>query len=207
MNNTERRTHTNKYAKQASLRPVQWLLHQPVVGIAIHWIFQGMLYMDVTERCFKITIDIVLTVGFAAALSSWVDLPAVLIAAWLVAHTLNFFFNAHLWVLLKHYGLMSNSFERYQGYVIAFQKRVQREMSIDRAGIYGSLSRDQWSPTSDLDVRLVRKAGCMNGIRACWFVMGERSRALFAKFPLDVYVLDNACSLAKMNADEQAIEL
>jgi hypothetical protein len=49
----------------------------------------------------------------------------------------------------------------------------------------------------------------MNGIRAAWFLLKERTRALFSKFPLDMYVLDSERSLRdrRLKADEQPVLL
>jgi Nucleotidyltransferase domain len=207
MSDNKQQAHTNKYEQHATLRPLRWLLRQPAAGIAIHWAVQGLLYMDVTERRFKVAIDLIMTVAIAAALSQWMDPLGALATAFLLAHTINFLFNGQLWVLLKHYGLMRIELERYQGYMASLRERVRGEASIARAAVYGSLARDAWSPTSDLDVRLIRRAGFLNGLRACWFVALERGRALLARFPLDIYVGDSDALLDRMNTAEEPIDL
>ena len=72
---------------------------------------------------------------------------------------------------------------------------------------YGSLVREEWSSTSDLDARLIRYPGRLNGLRACWFLLCERTRALLAGFPLDMYLLDDEGSLQKLEADERPMYL
>jgi len=160
--------------------------------LASHWLFQSLLYMDMTERRFKLGLDIALALLGTVILVAWLPLPAAAMLALVVAHTLNFLLNGHLWGVLKHYGMVHNTQAAFQEYVDRFWMRVEREPSIEHGFICGSISREQWSPSSDLDVRLIRRPGFLNGLRACWFVLLERSRAFRARFPIDIYVLDRA---------------
>jgi hypothetical protein len=45
-------------------------------------------------------------------------------------------------------------------------------------------------------VRFIRHPGVWNGLRACWFTLSERTRALFSGVALDAYVLDSEVALA-----------
>ena len=67
--------------------------------------------------------------------------------------------------------------------------------------------RGEWKETSDLDMRLVRRPGVRNGLRACWFVMKERTRANMRRFPLDVFLLDDFSRLDRLRHDEQALHV
>ena len=62
-------------------------------ALALHWIFQGLLYMDATERWFKIGLDVIMCIPITKILSQW--LPRAL--SWglglVLAHTLNFILN------------------------------------------------------------------------------------------------------------------
>jgi predicted nucleotidyltransferase len=177
-------------------------LRSPATAVMAHWIFQGTLYMSTTERRFKLALDALLTILAAIPLSTWLRWEMAWLAAFLQAHTLNFLFNGHLWGVLKHYGAVRLRRSEYQTYLCLLSSRIGAEPSIQWAGVYGSLVRGDWSPTSDLDVRLVRKPGAANAMRACLFVLSERSRALVAKFPLDIYLLDDPGQLDAMRADE-----
>jgi len=186
---------------------IRRLLRHPLAAIATHWAFQSLLYMDPTERWFKIGLDVVLGVAGSALLCIWLPWPVAWVVAFLAAHTLNFLCNGHLWGVLKHYGMVSNTYEAFHGYTRSFGARTQREPALQQVAIYGGLARQQWSPSSDLDVRIVRRPGLVNGLRACWFALRERSRAALARFPLDLYVLDNDTSLQKLNAEEKPIAI
>jgi predicted nucleotidyltransferase len=193
-------------SERAILRP---LLGNPIVALSVHWVFQGMLNMDRTERLLRIGAEVVL-MGISLllfVLAGKLPLIWAAVAAFLVAHTLNFLFNGQIWVVLKHFGLVRHSRAEFDEYLCQLSERVMAEPSIEYAAAYGSLVRGEWRPTSDLDVRLVRKPGVVSSLRACWFVLQERTRALINKFPLDVFVLDGPELLAEMRDDERPQEI
>jgi len=167
------------------------LVSSPLLALAAHWALQSLLYMDRTERCMKLALDLALAVLFRLLLGGTLPAAAAWMVALVIAHTVNLLLNAHLWGVLKHYGLVRHTWETYTRYVDAFLGRAEREPAIDSLWICGSLSRDAWSPASDLDVRLLRCPGMANGVRACWFLLRERTRALWCRFPLDAYVVDS----------------
>lgn len=162
-----------------------------------HWVFQSMLYMDRGERSFKLTLDVLLTVPIALLLAFWwpgvqaISWPGAILGGLIVAHSLNFFFNAQLCALGANYGLVHVDYERLNRYAQALGRRAQQEPSIQYAAICGSLAQASISSDSDLDVRILRYPGLGNGIRAGWFVLCERTRAQFTWFPLDIYLFDS----------------
>src|SRR5262245_33140443 len=103
------------YAKFES-RALRRLLRNPLAAVAMHWAFQSLFYMDATERCFKLLLDVALAAAGAALLHTWCSWPIAWALALLAAHTLNFLFNGHLWGALKHYGLVSVSYETFSSY-------------------------------------------------------------------------------------------
>jgi hypothetical protein len=165
--------------------------------------------MDRTERVFKIGIDLILTIilGSLLSLVSGISWIWAVVLGFLVAHTLNFLFNGQVWVVLKHFDLVSHSQAEFEQYLRLLSERVRAEPSIQWAAAYGSLVRGEWHEHSDLDVRLLRQAGFWHGLRACWFVVAERTRALLSTFPLDMFVLDGSGKLAKLRSDEQPFEI
>ena len=167
------------------------LARSPLLAVAAHWALQSLLYMDRTERCAKLGLDLALALLVRLLVAPWLPDLAAWAAAVVAAHTANFLLNGHLWGVLKHYGFVRHSRAAFAGYVEGFLARAAREPAIDSVWICGSLSREAWSPASDLDVRLLRRPGLANGARACWFLLRERSRALCARFPLDAYVVDS----------------
>jgi hypothetical protein len=179
----------------------------PLPALASHWLFQSLFYMDPTERWFKIGLDCILTGLFLLLLRQRLALAPALLLSFLAAHTLNFLFNGQLWGVLKQYNLVHTTPQTFEEYCASLSRRARCEPSIYHLYAYGSLSRHEWTSSSDLDVRLVRRPGFRNGLRACWFVLRERSRALIAIFPLDIYIIDRNSGLGKLCSDERAVDL
>lgn len=177
-----------------------------IVVIFTNWIFQGLLYADRTERTFKIILDTALTI----TLFITIPIPNVtirILVAFLISHTLNWIFNGQLFALAKNFDVVHNDPQRIIDYANAITTRASRERSINCVAVYGSLSREEIKTTSDLDVRIIRKSGFINGLRACVFGLMERSRALYNRFPLDMFIVDGTDHLLKMRDDESPIYL
>ncbi len=184
----------------------RWINH-PCLVILSHWLFQSIFYMDWSERLFKIMLDILLTTAlwglFRVKAGGW---PTMLLA-WLLAHTLNFIFNGHIWSMMKFVGKVHLPYDRFWNYVDAFHCRVKERPFIEEIYVYGSVSRNDWSPSSDFDVRLLRRPGCKNALLACLLALTERTRAAIAHFPLDLYIVDSKQSLGKMRSDESPLDI
>lgn len=166
----------------------------PIILLS-NWLFQGILYMDRTEKVFKLALDALFTITL-------VLLGVNITASIVISHTLNWIFNGHIFAVFKNLKLMKTSKEKFDAYIENLRKKVENESSIVWAGVYGSLVRGEFKETSDLDVRLIRKPGFINGVRACVFVMKERSWATFNRFPLDIYVGDSFKFLDKICKEE-----
>jgi len=187
-----------KYYAKVKSPWMQLIVGHKVGALMVHWVFQGLLYMDPTERWFKLGIDLVLTVVIGMLLGMWMPLPLALLIGLIVAHTVNFILNGQIYGVLKHFGSVQNSWEDFNQEVARLRERAVHEPYIEFAAIYGSVAREQWSPTSDIDLRVVRVPGVNNAVRACWFGVYERARAFWKGFPLDMLVLDRRESLNRL---------
>jgi len=194
----------DRYYSVSHSRLLRPLLRSPLFALGIHWVLQGVLEMDRTERLFKLSLDLLWMVVFSLALFFGTGLRFLwsLLLAFGAAHTLNLLLNGQIWVVLKHFGLAQHTREEFEEVANALARRAKEEPSIAFAAVFGSVVREEWSPTSDLDIRLIRHPGPWNGIRACVFVLHERTRAHLARFPLDIFVLDDERGLQKMRSDE-----
>lgn len=164
----------------------------PVV-LARYWLFQGTLYMNAVERAHRFALEA------AFALASWLALSAVaapslrLAAALALGHTASMVFNGHLFALIKHdlywFGFYRR-WEDFAAYVDALQERLVRgrHPGLERAEVYGSLTRGRFGDASDLDLRFMARPGLRAGLAVAHLVWRERLRALFAGFPLDLYM-------------------
>lgn len=87
------------------------------------------------------------------------------------------------------------------------EDRICNKPSIRRPGAFSRSARSQFSERSDLDVRIIRQPGFTDAIRACWFVLKERTRAFFSGYSLDICVLDSERPLEKLRANESPVTL
>ena len=82
------------------------------------------------------------------------------------------------------------------------RSRMSRESSILAVGIWGGIARGEEEDYPDVDLRVFRKSGVINGLTACWVMVKERSRALFNRFPLDAFLSDGWRHITRLRADE-----
>lgn len=172
-----------------------------IVIIITNWIFQGILYADRTERMFKIILDISLTILLFLVIANFDPIIRLMIS-FFISHTLNWIFNGQLFALAKNFGIVHNDPERIIEYAQGIKNRASKCKSICCVAIYGSLVRGEIKSTSDLDMRIIRNPGILNGLIACIFGLKERFRALISGFPIDMYIIDSPKHLLKMNPQE-----
>ena len=176
----------------------------PVVLLR-YWLFQSMLYMNWIERLHRVIIEIVLCLLAFFVLAFFLNGLWQLLLALIIGHTLSMIFNGHLFALFKHDLYWFGFYKRwadFAAYVDIMQRRfVQRPCKgLASAEIYGSITRGTFSPYSDLDIRLIAKPGWLNAWSVCNRVLGERLRALFRGFPIDIYMFRSTDEAArKMN--------
>lgn len=172
--------------------------------MASGWFFQGLLYMDSTERWFKILLDVVMTIVIFFFIILFI--PSIIITiliSFLIAHTINFLFNGHFMVIMKNLGksvLTQESYSRFYNFLELEIK--EKKNGIIAAAIIGSYVRNEFSYASDLDVRIIRRRGFGQGISICFLSMRVRARALLEKFPLDIYVFDSINSMSRLSKKE-----
>ena len=164
--------------------------------------------MEGVERLFKLLMEImlfclILSLFLSTNLNAWTSAPLALF----LAHTLNWLFNGHLFVLGRYIGFTNNEPRSFIEYPGRIRNRLMHKSSIDAIAFFGSLSREGFSPTSDLDMRVIPRKGVWNAFVACFWTFVERATALLNKYPLDVYVVSKRSSLDKLRADETPVIL
>ena len=169
-----------------------------LVIILINWTFQSLLYMDKTEKIFKLMLDLILFIIFFIILKQLMIMYIAIIISLIIAHTINWMINGHIFALLKTFGIVRTKPEIFIRYLNNLKEKSSNEESILLTATFGSISREELKETSDLDIRIVRKKGYINGFKSCIFTMIERSWAFFNKFPIDIYVLDEPKKLEEL---------
>lgn len=148
--------------------------------------------MDKTERLFKLSIDVLFFTPSFLILSGYTTVLVSAILAAFLAHSLNWILNGQFFVVLKNANLLDTEPERFSTYLCGLKARASVNGSVLAVAVIGSLSRGTMGEgSSDIDVRVIRKKGLLNGVMACYFLMKERTRALLRSIPLDIYVFDS----------------
>ena len=176
-----------------------------------NWAHQGFFYLDKTERLYRIIWEMI-PMAATLFLLSFSNIPlwgGGVIISFLIAHTLNWMFNDNLWTCIQFTlpNLLNPGNDKTKDYLMKMQNRMKKRSSVGGCMIYGSMSRGVWKEKSDLDIRILRKPGIINGFLgylACW---AERLIAVFSKQPLDIYMADTPEFLKKMRSDEYPIFL
>lgn len=169
--------------------------------ILSNWVLQGVLYMNPVEVVVKFGLDILLTVlcwiliGRPHSVIGW-------LAAWLLAHTINWLINGQPIAMRRHLDWGKNDPRRFIDYIETFERRLQKQSYLAAAASFGSLSRGGYKDTSDIDLRVVMRPGLVNRLRAAIFCVVERLRAAINQFPLDLYAFDLEELLRKMSREE-----
>lgn len=178
-----------------------------LIIIGANWAFRSMLFMDQTERLFGISMESFLILVLAILFSNYLDLMEFILLSFCLAHTICWIFNGHFFVLLKDLSLKRTDINSFIRYLYPLRSRFSKESSIAAIAAFGSLSRGELTENSDLDIRVIRRKGTVNGLRSCGCVFLERCRAFFNRFPLDIYVLDSAAKLLNLRKDEPPVIL
>ena len=172
-----------------------------LIAFPFHWLFQGISQADKTEIAFRIFIDISLMLILFWGFINFTTITISALLAAVIAHTFNATFNGQMYVVARHFG-KSRTVKDLTDYIKELKGRISKEESIQAAAIYGSFSRGEAKESSDVDVRVIRRRGIINGMKGCLFGFLERSKAFINKIPLDLYVLDSTKRLSNFRDDE-----
>ncbi|SFQ78742.1 hypothetical protein [Donghicola eburneus] len=171
------------------------LINLPVVTVLSYFVFQGMRYMTLGERFFKISITITL-----ALFMNFCGLD--IISALIIGHAINFLSNGQLPVMMRYVlsdvGLTS---EKVQLALRKMQATAQH-YGIVEILIYGSFSRHVMKSSSDLDLRFKHRRGFVQSLRAYCYATYIRLWANLNFIPIDVYCFTENEFLDRMREDE-----
>lgn len=165
--------------------------------------------MNPYEKVFKLLLDVIGTFVIGLALFPFFKDKYLLLvtAAFVISHTLNMLFNGHLFALGRFLGFTKISADRYFEYINKMKMRWDKRSCVKLVLIYGSLSREKITETSDLDVRVLSEENIWNIIECCFWVFVERAIGLLSRFPIDIYLETKPSGLKRMRADEIPVVL
>jgi len=173
-----------------------------------NWVFQGMRQMNSYEIGLKLILDVVLTIIVAYWVSDSLSPPmGTILLSFVFAHTLNWIFNGHIYVLWRYVRPVPTSMEKFKNFVQDMAKRGADRSGLDGIAIFGSYCRGKLHEHSDLDVRFVVQEGVVNGVLGAVYCFLERLAAFFKRFPLDIYCCVGMNGMEKLREDEIPVVL
>lgn len=162
------------------------------------FILQGMLYANWRDNVIKIAMDVIIMVALIfCGLTWWV--------AFLIAHTVNYCINGQAICVFYHIRAGNLTAQQFYDGTVKMKERLDKCKYLDAAISYGSLSTGKWHPSSDIDIRFIPKRGELNYWLAMFWSVGERTRAFFNGYPLDMYVFTMKHSYDVMSKNEVPI--
>jgi predicted nucleotidyltransferase len=184
-----------------------------LLNLPRNWLHQALFYMDRTEFLVRVFVEGIclfcllfpLSFFFQSVITDW----RVLVVSFLLVHTLNWILNGNWWALMMFTfpGIHNSGEELTCKYLSDMADRLKTNRSIAALAVYGSPARGQWHDKSDLDLRILRKKGFLNGWAAALVTMRERCKAFVAGQPVDLFLSDSPQFLMKMREDENPIIL
>jgi predicted nucleotidyltransferase len=174
---------------------VKQILSWKVMVVLSNVIFQGMLYMSMGERLYKLLITIV----FGGLVYLIVD--DVLISL-ILGHFLNFVFNGQFYVLYRY--LSPKEVMTKEG-LLGFLNAVSKVSSILKPKdvlLIGSFCRGGMSKTSDLDIRIFHDKSFFSSLKAYFMASLLRFYGLVFRFPVDIFCFSDLSFLNKISRDE-----
>ena len=158
-------------------------------------IFQGIFYMSIGEKLYKI----LLTVVFFLILNTFIDNK---IFSFLLAHLLNYLLNGQFYVVHRYLDRDNEmNMEKLEEYFSFIEKTIIKFNPLDVL-IIGGFSRGVIKKTSDLDLRIYHDKTFISSLNAYLMATYLRFHGLKKKFPIDVFCFSSMSFLEKIRDDE-----
>ena len=161
-----------------------------------NWLMQGIIHADKTEKMYKILFTVVLWIVLFVILFFSLNIVLIksLFYGFFIAHTLNWFINNNLYVLLVHrMRWLKTTTPELFNQLDSIQNRLERIPNKDwimYCVSHGGICEGTLNSHSDIDVSLIRKSGFKNMLKAVWFYIKEKKYADFKGVPLDIFICD-----------------
>jgi len=187
--------------------------YRAIRNIPVGWVLQAIHSTDRSERYFRIIIELFTLLVIYSILEDIQDsnnYKSTFISAVLINHTITWFITGNFWV----YMLDSFLWVKNPGIIriIEFIQKVKllfvATKSVDAILIYGSMCRGQLHIRSDLDLRVLKTPGLLNGFVALSVGYLIRAYSFFIRMPVDLEVVDSMEFIRKqMRKDERPIDV
>jgi hypothetical protein len=172
---------------------------------------QAIHATDRSETVFRAAIEAALVAMTAYGLveaAAVATLPAAVLAAFAVTHTLLWCLTGNYWVyMLDSFVWVRNpGLDKVLAFVTFAHAALTRVDCCEAILIYGSFCRGQFHGRSDLDLRALRRTDSPLGLLALPIGFALRARSFFIMMPVDLQVVDSMDFLRRqMRSDERPI--
>ena len=170
-------------------------LNSQAAAISSNVIFQGLRYMSMGEKIFKLSITMIFGLIFFAIIDN-------LFLSISLGHLLNFIVNGQGMVLGRY--LKENHTLR-KTEICNFLHFINSKINhypIKDVLIFGSFCRGSMRSSSDLDIRIYHDTDFFSSLNAYYFAMSLRFIGLIKRFPIDVFCFSDVSFLDKMDKSE-----
>jgi hypothetical protein len=158
-------------------------------------IFQGIRYMSLGEKIYKISITIVIAILLNFAIEN------ILISV-IFAHVMNYIVNGQFYVVFRYLSsIQTMSRGDLDKYIRLIEKYIKIFKPLDVL-VIGSFCRGKMGKTSDLDIRLYHKSDLISSLKAYIMATLLRLIGLWIKFPIDIFCFSDLIFLEKIDKDE-----
>lgn len=166
----------------------------------INWVFQGIRIKSIHEILFFLFLEI----SFFLLFNKFFVLP--ILTSFIFAHTFNWLFNGHLWVILRYSHFYNSSIDSLQIKYDYIVKSILSSWMIDEAIIIGSFTFDEKkiNTNSDIDVRLFFNK-YKNFIKINFSLFIFRFISLFKIIPLDISAINDLSKIKIFSKKEKII--
>jgi len=169
--------------------------------IFINWLFQGMMGFSKIDLMGKFIFELICFIIVMTFLGK-ISITGV-ISVLLIAHTLNWIFNTHFWVIGRYIGITNNPTCRHYNYLKKLQKRILKTNAFNGVIVLGGASRGEGvRKNSDVDIFFISNLDMKSKLIAVLLTIKERITAFLTRYPLDLYLYEKVDNMMKHRKDE-----
>ena len=179
---------------------LRWLLFPS------NWLTQGIINADRTEKIYKIVFTLFFWgVFFVLFQVQNIQTFSAVIISFVIAHTLNWLINGSISTILLHRLFIGKlSKDKAFNYLYNLEKRLYKTNSIAVVAVFGSITRGELKPSSDIDITFVRKPGFQNALKALLFMVKEKYTANIKQIPIEPFLADSIPYMKKRYRSDEA---
>lgn len=174
------------------------ILSSRIVVFTSNIIFQGMRYMSMGEKLYKISLTIIMILLIDLIVSN-------LLISFIVAHLFNYILNGQYYVVFRYLSSKQVMSKKDLDEYLLLIKKEMIKANVKDILIIGSFCRGKMSRTSDLDIRIYHDSSFIASLKAYFFATKLRFYGLIMKFPIDVYCFSDLRFMDKIRKDENPV--